>query len=206
RLPPDDDRHERQSLRRDHHRSALRRGQPGRGRERELRHAPDRRAAARVPSQYPRGFRAAPHQPALALRSRLRARSARAGPALRRRHAPAAPGPPAAGSDQTRRPDPRRTARSDPRKRDHAMTSAELTARRAAARTLPMQGNATARKRAIRSLPLVVAGLMTLAGCISVEAPDKPIVIELNINIRQEVIYRLAEDAGNTIEENADIF
>ncbi len=86
------------------------------------------------------------------------------------------------------------------------MTSAELTARRAAARTLPMQGNATARKRAIRSLPLVVAGLMTLAGCISVEAPDKPIVIELNINIRQEVIYRLAEDAGNTIEENADIF
>ncbi|WP_238401916.1 YnbE family lipoprotein [Altererythrobacter sp. C41] len=86
------------------------------------------------------------------------------------------------------------------------MTSAELTARRAAARTLPMQGNATAWKRAIRSLPLVVAGLMTLAGCISVEAPDKPIVIELNINIRQEVIYRLAEDAGNTIEENADIF
>ncbi|MBM0171031.1 YnbE family lipoprotein [Altererythrobacter sp. C41] len=69
-----------------------------------------------------------------------------------------------------------------------------------------MQGNATAWKRAIRSLPLVVAGLMTLAGCISVEAPDKPIVIELNINIRQEVIYRLAEDAGNTIEENADIF
>jgi hypothetical protein len=86
------------------------------------------------------------------------------------------------------------------------MTSAELTARRAAARTLPMQGNATARKRAIRSLPLVVAGLLTLAGCISVEAPDKPIVIELNINIRQEVIYRLAEDAGNTIEENAEIF
>lgn len=86
------------------------------------------------------------------------------------------------------------------------MTSAELTARRAAARTPPMQGNATARKRAIRSLPLVVAGLLTLAGCISVEAPDKPIVIELNINIRQEVIYRLAEDAGNTIEENAEIF
>ncbi len=86
------------------------------------------------------------------------------------------------------------------------MTSAELTARRAAARTLPMQGSATAPKRAIRSLPLVMAGLVTLAGCISVEAPDKPIVIELNINIRQEVIYRLAEDAGNTIEENAEIF
>jgi hypothetical protein len=51
-----------------------------------------------------------------------------------------------------------------------------------------------------------MAGLLALGGCISVEAPDKPIVIELNINIRQEVIYRLAEDAGETIEENADIF
>ena len=45
-----------------------------------------------------------------------------------------------------------------------------------------------------------------LGGCINIAAPDKPIVIELNINIRQEVIYRLAEDAANTIDENADIF
>ncbi|MFN4019389.1 MAG: YnbE family lipoprotein [Erythrobacter sp.] len=45
-----------------------------------------------------------------------------------------------------------------------------------------------------------------LAGCVNIAAPDKPIVIELNINIRQEVIYRLAEDAANTIDENADIF
>lgn len=54
----------------------------------------------------------------------------------------------------------------------------------------------------------VAAGLasLTLGGCVTVEAPDEPIVIELNVNIRQEVIYRLAEDAGNTIEENADIF
>ena len=45
-----------------------------------------------------------------------------------------------------------------------------------------------------------------LAGCISVKAPDKPIVIELNINIKQEVIYRLSADAANTIESNKDIF
>jgi H+/gluconate symporter-like permease len=43
-------------------------------------------------------------------------------------------------------------------------------------------------------------------GCISVNAPSEPIVIELNINITQEVIYRLAADAGSTIEENPDIF
>ena len=46
----------------------------------------------------------------------------------------------------------------------------------------------------------------SLGGCINIAAPDEPIVIELNINIRQEVIYRLAEDAANTIDENADIF
>ena len=53
---------------------------------------------------------------------------------------------------------------------------------------------------------LSVIGALALGGCINVAAPDEPIVIELNINIRQEVIYRLAEDAANTIEENADIF
>ena len=45
-----------------------------------------------------------------------------------------------------------------------------------------------------------------LRGCINIAAPDEPIVIELNINIQQEVIYRLAEDAADTVEENADIF
>ena len=53
---------------------------------------------------------------------------------------------------------------------------------------------------------VLVAGLAALSGCISVNAPDKPIVIELNINIKQEVIYRLAPGAQNTIEENSDIF
>lgn len=55
--------------------------------------------------------------------------------------------------------------------------------------------------RILAALPIAA-----VAGCINVVAPDEPIVIELNINIRQEVIYRLAEDAANTIEENEDIF
>jgi hypothetical protein len=59
-------------------------------------------------------------------------------------------------------------------------------------------------RRGLLALPLV-AGLAT-GGCISVNAPDKPIVIELNINIKQEVVYRLAADAGNTIDENPGIF
>ena len=53
---------------------------------------------------------------------------------------------------------------------------------------------------------VMVGGSVTLEGCISVNAPDKPIVIELNINIKQEVIYRLADDAGKTIDKNPEIF
>jgi hypothetical protein len=60
------------------------------------------------------------------------------------------------------------------------------------------------RRTAAGAMALGVLG--PLGGCINVNAPEKPIVIELNINIRQEVIYRLAEDAADTIEENADIF
>lgn len=53
---------------------------------------------------------------------------------------------------------------------------------------------------------LVPSLLLALGGCVTVKAPDKPIVIELNVNIRQEVVYRLAADAKNTVEENKDIF
>ncbi len=60
------------------------------------------------------------------------------------------------------------------------------------------------RKRATWLMVLSAGG--ALGGCITVNAPEEPIVIELNINIKQEVIYRLAADAGNTIEENPDIF
>jgi len=53
---------------------------------------------------------------------------------------------------------------------------------------------------------VVVLGSALASGCISVNAPDKPIVIELNINITQEVIYRLAEDVRQNIDENPEIF
>ena len=53
---------------------------------------------------------------------------------------------------------------------------------------------------------MAMMGCGLAGGCISVTAPDKPIVIELNINIKQEVIYRLAPGAQNTIEENSSIF
>ncbi len=45
-----------------------------------------------------------------------------------------------------------------------------------------------------------------LGGCVTVSAPDKPIVINLNINIKQEVVYRLDGKAKEVIDENAEIF
>ena len=53
---------------------------------------------------------------------------------------------------------------------------------------------------------VLVAGAAALSGCISVNAPDKPIVIQLNINISQEVVYRLASDVKANIEDNPGIF
>ena len=50
------------------------------------------------------------------------------------------------------------------------------------------------------------AALLGTTGCINVSAPEDPIVIELNVNIEARLLVELAEDASNTIDENADIF
>ena len=52
----------------------------------------------------------------------------------------------------------------------------------------------------------LVASSMTLSGCITLEAPDKPIEINLNISIKQEVVYRLDGEAKNLIKQEAGIF
>lgn len=53
---------------------------------------------------------------------------------------------------------------------------------------------------------LWLAGPVVLTGCVQVTAPDKPIVINLNINIKQEVVYRLDGDAKALIANEAEIF
>jgi len=47
---------------------------------------------------------------------------------------------------------------------------------------------------------------LALTGCVQVAAPDKPIVINLNIRIEQEVIYKIDGAVQSAIEDNADIF
>jgi hypothetical protein len=61
-------------------------------------------------------------------------------------------------------------------------------------------------RRPIAGTMMAVLCSTLAGGCISVTAPNEPIVIELNINIKQEVIYRLADDVRQNIEENPEIF
>ena len=55
----------------------------------------------------------------------------------------------------------------------------------------------------------VTLGLLATAasaGCVNVTAPDKPIQINLNISVTQEVVYRLDNQAKSLIQSNPGIF
>jgi len=90
------------------------------------------------------------------------------------------------------------------------MNATRLTLRARFAKTLLMQGSRNGKRRPnagrVTGLAMLLGGAVAMSGCVSVNAPDKPIVIELNINIKQEVVYRLSADAVNTIDDNPDVF
>ncbi|MBN8818125.1 MAG: YnbE family lipoprotein [Sphingomonas sp.] len=50
----------------------------------------------------------------------------------------------------------------------------------------------------------LLAGMVS--GCIQVRAPDKPIEINLNVKIQQEVVVRLQQDAKDLIQNNPELF
>jgi hypothetical protein len=55
-----------------------------------------------------------------------------------------------------------------------------------------------------RVLPYIA--VLALTGCVTVKAPDKPIEINLNINVKQEVVVSLKKDAEDFIANNPDLF
>ena len=61
----------------------------------------------------------------------------------------------------------------------------------------------TMRRLVLLAAPAIV---LSLASCITVETPDKPIEINLNINVTQEVVYRLDGEAKSLIQQNPGIF
>lgn len=59
--------------------------------------------------------------------------------------------------------------------------------------------------RSIVIMALIGAG-GSLGGCVTVNAPTKPIQIDLNINVTQQVVYRLDSEAKSVIQQNPGIF
>lgn len=61
---------------------------------------------------------------------------------------------------------------------------------------------------AMRRIKFLLAApvILSSAGCVQVAAPEKPIEINLNINIRQEVVVRLQEDVRDLIKKNPGVF
>lgn len=55
-------------------------------------------------------------------------------------------------------------------------------------------------------LLLGVSTAFSAASCIQIKAPDKPIEINLNIKIDQEVRVKLEKDVQDLIADNPDIF
>lgn len=91
------------------------------------------------------------------------------------------------------------------------MTSAELTRRSRAATHAGMKDVTVGHHCKFSGhwpvhAILAALGALALSGCISVNAPDKPIVIELNMNITMDVVYKLSGDATKTVDTNKEIF
>ena len=60
--------------------------------------------------------------------------------------------------------------------------------------------------RTVRQVVVVVSLCIITTGCISLTAPEKPIEINLNINIRQEVLVKLERDVQDLITKNPGVF
>ena len=61
-------------------------------------------------------------------------------------------------------------------------------------------------KTRIAALAGVAAASIPLTGCITVRPPDKPIEINLTVDIKQEVLVRLQRDVEQLINQNPQAF
>ena len=62
-------------------------------------------------------------------------------------------------------------------------------------------------KQVVISMGFVVpAFLWACSPSVKIEAPDKPIEINLNVKIEQEIRVRLDKEVEDLIEENPDLF
>jgi len=62
------------------------------------------------------------------------------------------------------------------------------------------------RRKTAARLAAGIAMAVPLAGCITVNAPDKPIDVNLNVDIKQQVLVRLQQDVQQMIQKNPYAF
>ena len=72
--------------------------------------------------------------------------------------------------------------------------------------TNPVRGASRKNMERIAKTLLALSAAAGLAGCVNVAAPERPIEINLNITIRQEVVVRLQQDAQQLIQNNPGVF
>lgn len=63
-----------------------------------------------------------------------------------------------------------------------------------------------AKTRKCARLAVAIGAVLPVAACITVRPPDKPIEVNLNVNIRQEVLVRLQQDVQQMIQKNPQAF
>lgn len=61
-------------------------------------------------------------------------------------------------------------------------------------------------RRTILNAAGAALAALPLSSCISVKTPEKPIEINLNVTIRQEVLVRLQRDVEQLINQNPEAF
>ena len=69
-------------------------------------------------------------------------------------------------------------------------------------------GRSDANSAAMKRIMALSGSVATLAlgGCVQIQAPSKPIEINLNVNIRQEVVLSLKKDAQDLVTNNPELF
>ncbi|WP_294072899.1 YnbE family lipoprotein [Sphingomonas sp.] len=60
--------------------------------------------------------------------------------------------------------------------------------------------------RKLARLAVGSIAVLPLTGCITVKAPEKPIEVNLNVDIKQEVLVRLQQDVQQMIQKNPQAF
>ena len=61
-------------------------------------------------------------------------------------------------------------------------------------------------RKQLAKLAVVIAAATPLTSCITVKPPDKPIEVNLNVDIKQEVLVRLQQDVQQMIQQNPQAF